>query len=206
MRQLFTRFLFLSSLCGFAQLYVAEDAVFSIPSSESTFSSQESINNINSSVTGQGTLYFNAEVLQYLSSSETVLQLPNLRIKNADLVTIHTDLEVQQSLIIDSGTLTLSEDLYLQDATALQTQGDGAVVPTPTGQLIYKSQRSITNHTPGAICDSITFLSFVTPSTLSIEFIEWPVRTLSNFESFAFHYHTPYMPLSTPPPKHIALA
>ena len=104
MRQIVTLLLFLSSLCGFSQLYVAEGAVFSIPSSESTFSSQESINIINSSVKGQGLLYFNGEVLQHLNSSETVLQIPNLQLKNADLMTIEMVLEIQHTLIIDSGT------------------------------------------------------------------------------------------------------
>ena len=73
MRQIVTLLLFLSSLCGFSQLYVAEGAVFSIPSSELTFSSQESIKIKNSSVKGQGLLYFNGEVVQQLNSSETVI-------------------------------------------------------------------------------------------------------------------------------------
>jgi hypothetical protein len=52
MRQYLTSLLFLCSFFGFAQLYVAKDAVFSLPSSESTFNSQESINTINASVSG----------------------------------------------------------------------------------------------------------------------------------------------------------
>jgi len=105
MRQYLTSLLFLCSFFGFAQLYVAKDAVFSLPSSESTFNSQESINTINASVSGQGVLYFNGVDIQHLKSSETVLQIPNLRLKNADLVSIETLLELKHDLMIESGTL-----------------------------------------------------------------------------------------------------
>ena len=99
MRQIVTLLSFLSTLCGFAQLYVAEGAVFSMPSPESTFSSQESINTINSSVKGNGVLYFNGKLVQQLNSSETALQIPNLQLKNADLVAIETVLEIQHSFL-----------------------------------------------------------------------------------------------------------
>ena len=205
MRQIVTLLLFLSSLCGFSQLYVAEGTVFSIPSSESTFSSQESINIINSSVKGQGLLYFNGEVLQHLNSSETVLQIPNLQLKNADLMTIEMVLEIQHTLIIDSGTLTLSKDLYLEDSAALQTFGEAAVLPSTCGQLVYKSQR-ISNHFPLVVCPSPLLLTFVAPSIHRVKTTEqWPLRFLSNFENVASYYHTPFLSLSTPPPKHSIL-
>ncbi len=201
MRQYLTSLLFLCSFFGFAQLYVAKDAVFSLPSSESTFNSQESINTINASVSGQGVLYLNGVDIQHLKSSETVLQIPNLRLKNADLVSIETLLELKHDLMIESGTLVLSKDLYLQDAAALQLSNDGALVPTPSGQLIYKSQIT-ENHSPLAVVVPSLAQPFVTPTIHTIEVIQWLSLPLSKFESIAFcFYQTPYMNLSTPPPE-----
>ena len=205
MRQIVTLLLFLSSLCGFSQLYVVEDVVFSIPSSELIFSSQESVNIINSSVKGQGILYLNGKFEQHLNSTEAVIHLPSLRLKNADLVTIHAALEIQNFLIIDSGTLTLFNNLYLQDSAALQTFGDAAVLPSTFGQLVYNSQY-ISNHFPLAVCSSSLLLTFIAPSIHKVKTTEqWSLRFLSYFENLASYYHSPFLALSTPPPKHSIL-
>jgi hypothetical protein len=175
--------------------------VFSLPSSESTFNSQESINTINASVSGQGVLHLNGADIQHLKSSETVLQIPSLRLKNADLVSIETLLELKHDLMIESGTLILSKDLYLQDAAALQLSNDGAVVPTPSGQLIYKSQIT-ENHSPLAVVVPSLAQPFETPTIHTIEATQWLSLPLSKIESIAFYfYQTPYMNLSTPPPE-----
>ena len=201
MRQNLTLLLCLCSLYGSAQLFMQNGTTLSLENPQTILSSQESINTINASVSGQGVLYFSGADIQHLKSAQTVLQIPNLRLKNADLVSIETPLKLKYDLIIESGTLVLSKDLYLQDAAALQLLNDGAVVPTPSGQLIYKSQIT-EHHSPLAVVVPSLAQPFVTPTIHTIEDSQWLSLPLSKFESIAFcFYQTPYMNLSTPPPE-----
>ena len=182
------------------QVYIHADLVVSIDK-EFFIVSTASINQIDASIEGNGVFILNAKHPQLLQSSKAVLSLPNLRLKNADLVSIETLLELKHDLMIESGTLVLSKDLYLQDAAALQLSNDRAVVPTPSGQLIYKSQIT-ENHSPLAVVVPPLAQPFVTPTIHTIEVTQWLSLPLSKFESIAFcFYQTPYMNLSTPPPE-----
>ena len=188
-----------------AQVYIHEDLIVSFDNKSVIMVSSAKVNQINSSIQGSGVFMLNASHSQNLKSSKSKLHLSNLRIKNADLVTIEMVLEIQHTLIIDSGTLTLSKDLYLEDSAALQTFGDAGVLPSTCGQLVYKSQR-ISNHFPLVVSPSPLLLTFVAPSIHRVKTTEqWPLRFLSNFENVASYYHTPFLSLSTPPPKHSIL-
>ena len=202
MRQIITLLFFSSSFFGFAQFYVADNGVLTLASSETILATQETVNTINSSIHGHGVFYLNSTQSQKLNSTSDFLQLPNLRLMNADLVDISTRMEVQHSLVIGIGTLILSRDLYLKDTNALQLLGNGAVLPSATGQLVYKSQHDL-NRTLLALSTSTSLLSFVTPSIHRIETRQYPLMSLSGFERLVFCYQMPYLNLSTLPPEHI---
>ena len=63
MRQILTLLVSLCSLYGTAQFYVTENTTLSLESPQSVFSSQEHINQIDASVFGDGTLYFNSALV-----------------------------------------------------------------------------------------------------------------------------------------------
>ncbi|CAI8244307.1 MAG: Uncharacterised protein [Formosa sp. Hel1_33_131] len=202
MHQLLTLLLFLCSFCGFSQLYVADDLVFSLVSSETVFTTQETVNTINSSIHGEGFFYLNSSQSQNLNSSSDFTRLPNLRLQNADLVDITMRVDIQHALIIDSGTLLLSTDLYLQDATALLIFGNGTVSQTALGQLVFKSQ--ITPNDFSLTLDTSTTLLFSLTHTVDIiEVSELFSTLLSHFERGPFIFKSPYLNLSSPPPKRI---
>ena len=69
-----------------AQLFVKKGTPLSLTTPETLLSSHESINQIEASIHGNGTLYLNSTSLQQLVSSQTNLELPSLFIQNAHLV------------------------------------------------------------------------------------------------------------------------
>ena len=91
MRQNLTLLLLLCSLNGFAQFYVAEEAALYLENSEAILSSQELVNQIDTHITGKGTLYLNGTSNQIINSTQLVLALPNLQLANADFEQIATD-------------------------------------------------------------------------------------------------------------------
>lgn len=78
MRQNLTLLVFLSSLYGFAQFYVQKGTTLSFGSSEALLSSQETYNQIDASLLGEGTLLLNSTSEQQLTSSQAVLDIDNL--------------------------------------------------------------------------------------------------------------------------------
>tara|TARA_B110000967_G_scaffold34788_1_gene33682 strand:+ start:2472 stop:3089 length:618 start_codon:yes stop_codon:yes gene_type:complete len=203
MRQIITLLFFSSSFFGFAQFYVADNGVLTLASSETILATQETVNTINSSIHGHGVFYLNSTQSQKLNSTSDFLHLPNLRLMNADLVDISTRVEVHLSLVIVAGTLKLNEDLYLQDANALQLLGNGVVLPSATGKLKCKSLIT-SNHSSLAVCVSNILRISITTTLHTIEVSECN-RTIpfSHFESCVFCYKTPYLNLNFPPPKYV---
>ena len=111
MRQILTLLVLLYSFYGFAQLYVSEGTTFSLETPQSVLSSQEALNQIDASILGEGTLYLNSTLAQELASTQELLDLPSFQLQNASLVFFKTALNIQNQLHIETGILTLSEDL-----------------------------------------------------------------------------------------------
>ena len=146
MRQNLTLLVFLYSLYGFAQFYVQEGTTLSFGGSEVLVSSQETHNQINTSIVGEGALLLNSVSVQQLTSTKAVLKLPTLHIKNADLVQIKTALILKDRLLIDRGFLQLSHTLTLTDSRALVLGKTAKILTTPCAPLKY--QRLLTNGFP----------------------------------------------------------
>ena len=159
-QNLTTLFLF-CSLYGATQLYIAEGTVISLGVSDTQadtlspqaklseepktthralLSSQEFVNQINAPITGGGILYLNGMSTQTLSSTQPVLELPTLHLKNSDLVQIETILNIKNQMGIERGTLTLSHNLVLHSTTALVLGTDAKIHATANGQIVYKTQ------------------------------------------------------------------
>ena len=102
MRLKLTLLLCLSSLIGSAQFFVKEGTTLSFTTPETILSSQESLNQIEATIQGKGTLYLNSSSQQQLASTQTDLELPSLFIQNAHLVQIQTALQLQH-LEIENG-------------------------------------------------------------------------------------------------------
>jgi hypothetical protein len=200
MRQNLTLLVFLSSLYGFAQFYVQKGTTLSFGSSEALLSSQETYNQIDASLLGEGTLLLNSTSEQQLTSSQAVLELPTLHIKNADLVQIHTALILKDQLVLDRGFLQLSHTLTLTDSRALVLGETAGILTTPAGQLVYQTQFSNTH--PLVFLQAQTLLvclepnSPQTPDPKELDFIQ-----RSYFGTLPQKGYEAYFQQSTPPPK-----
>ena len=75
----------LSSLIASAQFIVKKGTILSLTTPETLLSSQESLNQIEASIYGKGTLYLNSTSQQQLASTQTNLELPSFLIHNAHL-------------------------------------------------------------------------------------------------------------------------
>lgn len=199
MRRNLTFLLFLCSLCGFAQLYVQEGTVLILSSSDALLSSQETHQQINTALTGKGTLLLNSTSVQQLSSTQAILELPTLHIKNANLVSIQTALILKDQLILDRGVLQLTHTLILTDFSALVLGKTAGIHTTPYAQLRYTTQ--LTDSLPLAGITATTKLLSVEPilSPLSLVVVENTER--SQFGMLPQMGYDAYFQRSTPPPK-----
>ena len=136
MHQNLTLLLFLCNFCGSAQLYVQEGTIFSLDTSETILSSQESTNQINAPINREGTLFLNSESNQQLLSTKKYLELPNLRIENSDYLYIGTALDIKNQLILESGQLKFY-DVALANPMALVLTENANVCLSVIGQLSY---------------------------------------------------------------------
>ena len=75
----------LSSFIASAQFFVKKGTTLSLKTPETFLSSQESLNQIEVSIYGKGTLYLNSTSQQQLASTQTNLELPSFLIHNAHL-------------------------------------------------------------------------------------------------------------------------
>ena len=206
MRQNLTLLVFLSSLYGFAQFYVQKGTTLSFGSSEALLSSQETYNQIDASLLGEGTLllkqYFRTAAHKFPSGFGTPQRC---NIKNADLVQIHTALILKDQLVLDRGFLQLSHTLTLTDSRALVLGETAGILTTPAGQLVYQTQFSNTH--PLVFLQAQTLLvclepnSPQTPDPKELDFIQ-----RSYFGTLPQKGYEAYFQQSTPPPKAVLIS
>ena len=204
MRQNLTLFLFLYSLCGFAQFYVHQDAVLHLKTPNSTLSIQEAEIHINSSIHGQGTLVFNRFGLQTLASTQEVLEIPNLILQNADWIRLHTPLRVAQHFTLQTGELHLEQPLYLPNPQALELLGNSSLqnielLVLDHQQIDHTQSHWVWTHSPIS-----TY--FTTQTHQGLNCTEIPTTHQTNFGRFISTYKTLYFQNSTPPPEAKSLA
>ncbi|CAI8244184.1 MAG: Uncharacterised protein [Formosa sp. Hel1_33_131] len=181
------------------QIYIEEGVLITLEKVSTIIVSGESNNQINSSIEGKGVFIFNSKCPQQLNSSQALLILPNLCFKNANLAHIETSLEIVNNLIIEQGTLLLHNDLHLQDSNSLLTFGNGKVLYTIHGQLIYNLQfRS--NNTLLVLLLSKSLISNVITSINTIEFAEWSITSRA-IDMYMLSYESLYMSQLIPPPR-----
>ena len=127
----------LSSLYSYSQLYIPSGTIFTLKSTETQLSSNESINIINTHIVGNGVFNLIGSSEQYFESSKGSLELPNLCIKNASLLYLNTALTINSELIIENGILVLSHDLKLNSPSALILKGQSSIIETSNGTLLF---------------------------------------------------------------------
>lgn len=194
--------LFLCSLSGFAQFYVTDGTLFSLQTSETILSSQETLHQINASVLGNGAVILNSTSKQQLTSTQAILELPTLHIKNADLVQLQTDLHIQNQLHIDRGLLTLSNLLKLPDPSALRLGAQAFLYLMPQGQLLYDTQ--LVNAAPFAYALAQNVLVSLLPiSPQTPDSRELNVVQCSCFVRYAPKDYEAYFYIFKPPPKDV---
>ena len=200
MRQNLTLLLCLCSLYGSAQLFVQKGTTLSLKNPQAILSSQESINQIDAPIVGEGVLILNSSSAQQLTSTQAVLELPTLHIQNADLVQIQTTLNLQNQLGIDRGELILSHTLVLNDPKALVLGTDASISLSSNGQIVYKTQLKESHP---LVLHPTLLIKYTGPKTsqerLQTALILTP--TTSNFGTLANNGYTVYSKHSTPPPK-----
>ena len=193
-------FLFcLSSFLASAQFFVTEGTLLSLKSPETLLSSQESLNQIEASIHGKGTLYLNSTSQQQLASSQTLLELPSLFIQKAHLIQIQTALKIQY-LEIEDGVLQLNHPLLLPNPRALKLGATAAVANNSKPQLLYSSQLQPLH--PLVLHNSHTLLKFSSSQEFQLPppQIAFLYRT-SNYKPIVNNGYSVYFKHATPPPK-----
>ena len=201
MNKILSIVLLLCSFYGFAQLFVAEGTIVGLETSQSVLSSQESNNQIDASILGEGTLYLNSTLAQELTSAQEFLDLPSFQLQNASLVHIKTALNIRNQLRIETGVLTLSYDIILHSKAALVLGTNAHINTTTHGQLLYTTQ--FESSSPLAVVPSVTLLKYTRlecPQGRS----QTPLiatSTSSNFGSEANTGYVVYSKIHIPPPE-----
>ena len=188
----------MSSLSVFGQLSIGEGVLFSIPNETTFITSKAFKTQINSPITGQGTIYLNSSSAQQLHSTQTLLSLPNLQLANASLVRIETAVYIHNQLRIDAGVLVLDQDIYLP-SKALLVLGATASTQSQSGQLRFRTQldtdKSLVWHT------TPTVLKYKRPEEAPTPSIEVPSLSQASNFGYTAHGYTAYLENATPPPK-----
>ena len=187
-------------LNGHCQLYVAEGTTFSLKGPKTILSSKESLNEFNTPIKGQGVIYLNHSTSQRLTSSSLYLELPNLRVKNANLVTLETSLDIHNKLIVESGNLTLYHEIVLNSPEDLIIDTISNVITTSNGQLTYRVQTYVSN-------SPIVLVTFW--ESLKYKEPEFQFDLLGDLITYMRHNFAPHQLLSNkayinyeyPPPK-----
>ena len=181
-----------------AQFFVKQGTILSFTTPETILSSQESLNQIEASIHGKGTLYLNSSSQQQLTSTKTNLKLPSLFIQNAHLVQIQTSLEIQY-LEIENGQLQLNHPILLPHPEALKLGDTASVANNSKSQLLYSAQLQSSH--PLVLHNSHTLLKFSSP----LEF-QLPPQTAflyrtSNYKPIVNNGYSVHFKHATPPPK-----
>ena len=199
-RMLIVLCLLLSSVSVWAQLYISDGILFSVDKEVRFLTPQETFNQIDAHITGGGALYLNGMATQTLRSSQLVLELPNLQLANADLVTITTELSIQHQLTIEKGILVLTHQLVLNNEGALVLGATAGILNTRIGQLVYNTQLETFN--PLAVIQTIHLFKYRVPSTPQARpNLTVAIRRTSSFGRIVNKNYHAYFKHETPPPK-----
>ena len=201
MRHTIRVILLLSGLYSYSQLYIPSGTVFTLDGLETQISSNESINTINTTISGQGTLVFNRNSEQVLTSTQSVLILPNLVLKNADLLRIETVVSVQNKLFIYEGELVLLHDLHLQDNTSLVLFNESKIKETEQGEIVINSNLLDFFHPIAYSSNTPTIVFVNTQSSSKTTSPLFTTALRANFDLNTMNNYIFYIIQPTPPPK-----
>ena len=179
----------ISNFLCFSQLHIKEGTTFTLLDANSFLSTKEYINTINTTMSGQGTLVFNRNSEQVLTSTQSVLILPNLVLKNADLLRIETVVSVQNKLFIYEGELVLLHDLHLQDNKSLVLFNESKIKETEQGKIVINSNLFNFFYPIAYMANSSTVVSVKTKSSFKTTAPIFTAALRTNLD------------LHTPPPK-----
>ena len=187
----------LSSLYSYSQLYIPSGTIFTLKSTETQLSSNESINIINTHIKGTGVFNLLGSSEQYLESSKGSLEMPNLFIKDASLLHINTALSINNELLIENGILVLSHDLTLSNPDALILKGSSEVIETSNGKLLFLEYF---NERPFANATVPVFYVYPMSSQNELSFIIKKVLLATHRLQYIDDYKVTIKTI-TPPPK-----
>jgi len=191
----------ISNFLCFSQLHIKEGTTFTVLDANSFLSTKEYINTINTTMSGQGTLVFNRNSEQVLSSTQVVLILPNLVLKSADLIRIETVVSVPKKLFIYEGELVLLHDLHLQDNKSLVLFNESKIKETEQRKIVINSNLFNFFYPIAYMANSSTVVSVKTKSSSKITA---PLSTAAlgvNLDLQLMKNYIVYIILPTPPPK-----
>ena len=191
----------ISNFLCFSQLHIKEGTTFTLLNSNSFLSTKESINTINTTISGQGTLVFNRNSEQVLTSTQSVLILPNLVLKNADLLRIETVVSVQNKLFIYEGELVLLHDLHLQDNTSLVLFNESKIKETEQGEIVINSNLLDFFHPIAYSSNTPTIVFVNTQSSSKTTSPLFTTALRANFDLNTMNNYIFYIIQPTPPPK-----
>ena len=192
--------LLFSSVAVWAQLYVQKGTVLSLGNTQTILSSQETLNQIEADIVGQGSFYLNKTTAQHLTSIKHLI-LPNLTITNANFIHLETPIEIRRQLVIETGILTLSHKLILTSQAAF-VLGEGAGIDEITSGLLSYTHTQLEPYNPVAITLT-NFLKYSVPSIPQARPIV-AYRHISCFGTLVSKDDAASLKNSTPPPKFFA--
>ena len=192
----FTYLLFLSSLCGFAQLCVQQGTTVVFGSSNAVITSQEQVHQIDAPIQGLGVLLLNGSHPQWIASIQEVLEISNLALANAHLVRINTPLRVEQHLTIQSGELNLEYPLYLSSPSALVLLENSTVQNVEFIAYDFQIERS----QPILVWNDSS-PKHTTPTYKGLKDSYQLLKKRSNSGVIQSSYTTLYLPMGVPPPE-----
>ena len=189
--------LLFSSVAAWAQLYVQKGTVLSLANTQTILSSQETLNQIEADILGQGNFYLNKTTAQRLTSIKHLI-LPRLTITNANFIHLETPIEIRHQLVIETGILTLSHKLILPSQAAF-VLGEGAGIDEITSGLLIYTHTQLEPSNPLAI----TLTNFIKYNVPSIQQTRPIVayKHLSYFRTLVSKDDAASLKNSTPPPK-----
>jgi hypothetical protein len=191
----------ISNFLCFSQLHIKEGTTFTLLNANSFLSTKEYKNTINTTISGQGSLVFNRNSEQVLTSAQAVLILPNLVPKNADLIRIETVVSVPKKLFIYEGELVLLHDLHLQDNKSLVLFNESKIKETEQGKIVINSNLFNFFYPIAYMANSSTVVSVKTKSSFKTTAPIFTAALRTNLDLQLMKNYIVYIILHTPPPK-----
>ena len=152
-------------------------------------------------MSGQGSLVFNRNPEQVLTSAQAVLILPNLVLKNADLLRIETVVSVPKKLFIYEGELELLHDLHLQDNKSLILFNESKIKETEQGKIVINSNLFDIFYPINYMANSSTVVFVKTKSSFKTTAPIFTAALRTNLDLQLMKNYIVYIILPTPPPK-----